>query len=111
MTRSRRVQSWGKHPRKRRASISTGNPLQKTKTPNLTKYFRDLYSIPEHQEELDTTLGGAVEKHENGLCWWNVDLTEETGKKLKNGKGSPDQITADVLKALPPECLEKLART
>ena len=31
--------------------------------------------------------------------------------KLKNGKGSPDQITADVLKALPPECLEKLARS
>ena len=31
-------------------------------------------------------------------------------KKLKNGKGSPDQITADVLKALPPECLEQLAR-
>ena len=32
-------------------------------------------------------------------------------KKLKNGKGSPDQITADVLKALPSECLEKLARS
>ena len=32
-------------------------------------------------------------------------------RKLKNGKGSPDQITADVLKALPPECLEKLARS
>ena len=31
--------------------------------------------------------------------------------KLKNGKGSPDQITADVLKALPPECLEKMARS
>ena len=30
---------------------------------------------------------------------------------MKNGKGSPDQITADVLKALPPECLEKLARS
>ena len=35
-------------------------------------------------------------------------------KKLKkvsrNEKGSLDQITMDVLKALPPECLEKLAR-
>ena len=62
----------------------------------------------------ETTLGGAVEKHENRLCWWNVDLAKETGKCLEeteNGKGSPDQITADVLKALPPECLEKLARS
>ena len=31
--------------------------------------------------------------------------------KLKSGKGSPDQITADVLKAVLPECLEKLARS
>ena len=36
---------------------------------------------------------------------------ENVLKKLKNGKGSPDQITADVLKALPPACLEKLARS
>ena len=36
---------------------------------------------------------------------------ERVLKKLKNGKGSPDQITADVLKTLPPECLEKLARS
>ena len=36
---------------------------------------------------------------------------ENVLKKLKNGKGSPDQITADVLKAFPPECLEKLARS
>ena len=36
---------------------------------------------------------------------------ENVLKKLKNGKGSPDQITADVLKALLLECLEKLARS
>ena len=36
---------------------------------------------------------------------------ENVLKKLKNGKGSLDQITADVLKALPPECLEKLVRS
>ena len=28
----------------------------------------------------ETTLGGAVEKHENRLCWWNVDLAKESGK-------------------------------
>ena len=31
----------------------------------------------------ETTLGGAVEKHENRLCWWNVDLAKETGKCLE----------------------------
>ena len=36
---------------------------------------------------------------------------ENVLKKLKNGKGPPDQITADVLKALPPERLEKLGRS
>ena len=34
---------------------------------------------------------------------------EHVLKKLKNGKGSPDQITADVLKALPPEFPGRLA--
>ena len=32
---------------------------------------------------------------------------ERVLKKLKNGEGSSDQITADVLKALHPECLEQ----
>ena len=36
---------------------------------------------------------------------------EHVLQKLKNRKDSPDQITADVLKALPPECLEQLARS
>ena len=45
-----------------------------------------------------------MEKPESGLL-------ENVLKKLKDGKGSPDQITADVLKALPAECLEKLARS
>ena len=31
----------------------------------------------------ETTFGGAVEKHENRLCWWNVDLAKETGKCLE----------------------------
>ena len=28
----------------------------------------------------ETPLGRAVEKLENGLCWWNVDFAQETGK-------------------------------
>ena len=52
----------------------------------LTKYFRDLYSISEEQEVnpiRETTLGGAVEKHDKRLCWWNVDLAKEIGKCLE----------------------------
>ena len=34
----------------------------------------------------ETTLGGAVEKHENRLCWWNVDLAKEAGKRLEKAE-------------------------
>ena len=34
----------------------------------------------------ETALGGAVEKHENRLCWWNVDLAIEIGTCLEDGK-------------------------
>ena len=27
-----------------------------------------------------------MEKHENGLCWWNVDLAKETGKRLEKAE-------------------------
>ena len=27
-----------------------------------------------------------MEKHENRLCWWNVDLAKETGKRLEKGE-------------------------
>ena len=61
----------------------------------------------------ETTLGRTVEKPEKtaGRMLISRKKLENVLKKLKNGKGSPDQITADVLKALPPECLEKLARS
>ena len=62
----------------------------------------------------ETTLGGAVENMRMdcaGGMLISPKKLENVLKKLKNGKGSPDQITADVLKALLPECLEKLARS
>ena len=34
----------------------------------------------------ETPLGGVVEKHENGLCWWNVDLAKENGKCLEEAE-------------------------
>ena len=46
-----------------------------------------------------------------GGTLFSTKRLERALNKLKNGKGSADQITADVLKTLPPECLEKLARS
>ena len=66
-----------KPPRKRRASISTGNHLRRTKIPSLLLSLRRPGGVKPIRE---TTLGGVVEKHENRLCWWNVDLAKETGK-------------------------------
>ena len=84
----------------------------------LTKYFRDLYSISAEQEEVTQS-----ERRHWVELWKNMRIDCAGGtlispkkleivlKKLKNGKGSPDQITADVLKALPPACLEQLVRS
>ena len=41
----------------------------------------------------------------------STEKLERVLSKLKNGKGSPDQITADVFKALLPDFLRKLARS
>ena len=63
----------------------------------------------------ETTLGRAVEELENGLCRRNVDLTKETGKCLeeieKTGKVHRIKPQQTFVKALPPESLEKLARS
>ena len=58
------------------ASISTGNQLRRRPLLNL----RRTGGVNPIRE---TTMGGAVEKHENRLCWWNVDLAKETGKCLE----------------------------
>ena len=109
-----------KAPKKTQSNHLNWSSIAKRENPEtvVTKFFQDLCSIPEDQEEstqserrhwvelwknmrMDCAGGMLIspKKHENVL------------KKLENGKGSPDQITADVLKALPPECLEKLARS
>ena len=78
----RRRSDWSKT---RRCKHVNWKSIAKDENPEsvLAKYFQDLYSLSEDQEEFnpirETTLGGAVEKHENGLCWWNVDLAKETG--------------------------------
>ena len=53
----------------------------------------------------------AVEKLENGLGGGTLISMKsgESSEQIENGKGSPDHITVDVLKALLPGCLEKLA--
>ena len=41
----------------------------------------------------------------------SLEQAEQAGKRRKSRKGSPDQSTAAVLKALPPKCLEQLVRS
>ena len=53
----------GKAPKKTHSKHFKWKSIAKDENPEtvLTKYFRDLYSIPEDQEDRETTLGGAVE--------------------------------------------------
>ena len=102
-----------KAPKKTQRKHFNWKSIAKDENPEsvLTKYFRDLHSIPEDQEE--TTQS---ERRHWVELWKNLRMEcaggmlispkklERVLKKLKNGKGSPDQITADVLKALPPKC-------
>ena len=90
----------------------------KARKPVLTNFFQELYSIPTNQEEATQS-----ERRHWVELWKNLRVDcaggmlitpkklENVLKKLKNEKGSLDQITADVLKALLSECLEKLARS
>ena len=110
----------GRAPKKTQSKHFNWKSISKDENPKsvLTKYFRDLYSISEEQEELtQSERRHWVELWKNmrmdcaGGMLFSPKKLENVLKKLKNGKGSPDQITADVLKALPPERLEKLARS
>ena len=106
----------GRAPKKTQSKHFNWKSIAKDENPEsvLTKYFRDLYSISEEQEELTQS-----ERRHWVELWKNmrIDCTggmlispkklENVLKKLKNGKGSPDQITADVLKALPPRMFGK----
>ena len=63
----------------------------------LAKFFQDLYSIPEDQEEsTQSERRHWVELDCAGGMLISPKKTENVLKKLKFGKGSPDQITADV---------------
>ena len=61
----------------------------------------------------ENSLDRAMSKLENGLGGTLISTKklERVLGKYKNGEGSLGQITADVVKALLPECLEKLARS
>ena len=109
-----------KAPKKTQSKHFNWSSIAKQENPEsvLTNFFQDLYSIPGDQEEATQS-----ERRHWVELWKNLRMDSAGGmlispkklqkvlKKLKNGKGSPEQITADVLKALPPECLEKLARS
>ena len=81
----------GRAPKKTQSKHFNWKSIAKDGNPEsvLTKYFRDLYSLRRTggvNPIRETTLGGAVEKHENRLCWWNVDLAKETGKCLEEAE-------------------------
>ena len=74
-------------------------------------FFQDLNAILADQVDnvtqvRETPMGRTLEKPENVLRGWNMlappKKLEKALNKLKNKKGSPDQITTDVLKALLP---------
>ena len=108
----------GKAPKKTQSKHFNWSSIAKHENPEsvLTNFFQDLYSIPE-EETTQSERRHWVELWKNlridcaGGMLISPKKLENVLKKLKNGKGSPDQITTDVLKALPPECLEQLARS
>ena len=110
----------GKAPKKTQSKHFNWSSIAKHENPEsvLTNFFQEPYSIPTNQEEAtqsDRRHWVELWKNLRVDCGGGMLISpkklENVLKKLKNGKGSPDQITADVLKALPPECLEKLARS
>ena len=98
-----------KAPKKTQSKHFNWKSIAKDANPEsvLTKYFQDLYSISEDQEELTKS-----ERRHWVELWKNMRMDcaggmlisakklENVLKKLKNGKGSPDQITADFLKSI-----------
>ena len=54
--------------------------------------------------QIDTFIGSYGKKLENRLCFTKENI--KSLDNLKNGQCLPNEITGDVLKVLPPECLE-----
>ena len=105
------------HQENTKASMSTWSSIAKEENPEtvLADFFQDPFSIPADQG--DIAQSGRTHWME---LWKNLSMDfaggtlistkklERVLSKRKCGKRSPDQITADVLKALPVECLEKV---
>ena len=117
--RKRRALKREKHLDKIKESAEMGRAPKKTQS----KHFNwKSIAKDENLESVLTKYLTQLERRHWVELWKNMRIDcgggmlispknlENVLKKLKNGKGSPDQITADVLKALPPECLEQLAR-
>ena len=107
-------------PRKHEASISTGVRLRSKKNPKQfsqtssktsTQFLWTKKILPQSERLHWMELGKNLRVDCAGGMLISTKKLERVLSTLKNGKGSPDQFTADVLKALPLECLEKLARS
>ena len=97
-------------PKKTQSKHFNWSSIAKQENPEtvLTNFFQDLYSIPVDQEDIIQSerlhwieLWKILRVDCAGGMLISTRKFESVLSKLKNGKGSPDQITADVLKALP----------
>ena len=99
----------GESPKKTKCKHFNWSSIAKQENPQtvLTNFFQDFYSIPLDQEAFTQSERLHWIDCAGGMFISSKKLAGVLNK-LKNVKGSPDQITADVLKALHPECVEKL---
>ena len=74
----------GKAPKKTQSKHFNQNSTAKDESPE-SVFLLD-FGRPGVDPIRETTLGRAVEKHENGLSWWNADLAKETGKCLEEAE-------------------------
>ena len=84
----------------------------------LTSFFQDLYSTPANLLDSPKRRGTHwIELKKNlrvdcaGRTLISTEKLEKVLSKLEYGSGSLDQLTSDVLKALPPGCLGNLAKS
>ena len=109
LTKIKESAETGRPPRNQEASISTGVRLRNKRSPKTvrTGFFQDLKTILADQRDVAQS-----ERTHWMELWKNLRMDCAGGmlistKKLKIVLSNPDQITADVLKALHPNIVKK----
>ncbi len=83
----------------------------------LTDFFTDIFGLPAEERKLAhdqrqhwITLAKDMNV-DNGTPFVTRAKLDKALGKLKNNKGSPDGVSAEILQALPEECNTSLLRT